>query len=138
MKNNRRLRILAVSQNDELAKRIRHLFPKEQARVDFDQRLDRVPERFETAYYDVLLVTGAALRAGPNDGIDLLETIRSGSPGTQILFLAESRDLRTAMSTLKAGTFQYIKLPTGDEELRMVIEAASRTGRSWRPWPGGV
>jgi len=37
------------------------------------------------------------------------------------LFLAEKRDIRIAMSALRAGTYQYARFPISDEELRLLV-----------------
>lgn len=118
------VRIIAVARDGELANRIRELFPEDRIEVCRESTIDRVIERFESEPYDVLLITSAAFKAGEIDGIEMLEVIAAKSPGTQVLFLVEPRDIGIAMSALKAGTYQYAKLPIGDEELRLLIETA--------------
>jgi DNA-binding NtrC family response regulator len=118
------VRIIAVARDGELANRIRELFAGDRAEVCRESTIDRVIERFESEPYDVLLITSAAFKAGEIDGIEMLEVIAAKSPGTQVLFLVEPRDIGIAMSALKAGTYQYAKLPIGDDELRLLIETA--------------
>jgi DNA-binding NtrC family response regulator len=118
------VRIIVVARNAKLARRIEGLFPNRGVRVCRESSIDSVLERFESESYDVLLITSAAFKAGEIDGIELLEVIAAKSPITQVLFLVEPRDIRIAMSALKAGTYQYAKLPMGDEELRLLIEMA--------------
>ncbi|MCC6142230.1 MAG: sigma-54-dependent Fis family transcriptional regulator, partial [Candidatus Hydrogenedentes bacterium] len=43
---------------------------------------------------------------------------------TQILFLVEPDDVDIAMTGLRAGSFQYAKLPIEDEELRLLLDMA--------------
>jgi DNA-binding NtrC family response regulator len=100
------------------------MFPEEDVHVSRESSIDRVLERFESESYDVLLVTSAAFKAGEIDGIEMLEVVAAKSPGTQVLFLVEPRDIRIAMSALKAGTYQYARFPMSDEELRLLIETA--------------
>ena len=118
------IRIIAVDKAPDLARRLESLFEGRNVGVYRESSLDRVLERFESEPYDVLIVTTSAFKAGEIDGIELLEVITNNSPTTQILFLVELRDIRTAMLALKAGTYQYAKLPMGDEELRLLIETA--------------
>jgi len=108
----------------QLAKRLAGLFAKDDVYVSRESDIDRVLERFESDPYDVLIITSAALKAGDMDGIGLLEVIAANSPMTQILFLVEPQDIQTAMSALKAGTYQYAKLPIGDDELRLLVKTA--------------
>jgi len=116
--------IIAVTKGSELADRIKGLFPDRNVHVSRESSIDRVLERFEFDSYDVLIVTSAAFRAGDADGIELLEVIAEKSPVTQVLFLAEQRDIKVAMSALKAGTYQYARFPISDEELRLLVETA--------------
>jgi len=115
---------MAVEKKANLAERLTRLFAKDKVEVYREYSIDRVVERFESESYDVLVITSAAFRTGTIDGIELLEIIAANSPATQILFLAESGDIKTAMAALKAGTYQYAKLPLGDEELQLLIDAA--------------
>ena len=92
--------------------------------VVFEPSIDRVLERFERDSFDVLVISSAAFKAGRIDGIELVEVISAKSPSTQILFLAEEHDIKTAMSVLKAGSYQYAVSPIPDEELRLLIETA--------------
>jgi DNA-binding NtrC family response regulator len=100
------------------------LFEDKKVDVHCESSIDRVLEKFESESYDVLIVTSAAFEEGQMDGINVLEAITANSPMTQILFLVEPIDIKTAMSALKAGTYQYAKLPTGDEELKLLINTA--------------
>ncbi len=86
--------------------------------------MDHVLERFESESFDVLILTSSAFKGGEIDGVELLDVIAVNSPMTQVLFLVEGRDIRTAMLALKAGTYQYAKLPISDEELHLLIETA--------------
>ena len=116
--------IIVVAKDAELARTIDRLFPEGSVQVSRESSIDRVLERLESRSYDVLLITSTAFKAGEIDGVELLEVISAKSPATQILFLAAKRDIRLAMSALKAGSYQYARLPIGDEELRLLIKAA--------------
>jgi len=123
-KNSKKIRIIAVDKTMQLATQLAGLFAKDDVYVSRESDIDRVLERFESDPYDVLIITSAALKAGDMDGIGLLEVIAANSPMTQILFLVEPEDIQTAMSALKAGTYQYAKLPIGDDELRLLVKTA--------------
>lgn len=117
-------RIIVLEKKTDIAERLTDLLAEDCIHVHFESSIGRVVERFESEAYDVLIVTSAAFRVGRTDGIELLEIVAANSPGTQILFLAESGDIQTAMAALKAGTYQYAKLPIEDEELQLLINAA--------------
>jgi DNA-binding NtrC family response regulator len=118
------IRIMAVDKNDQLSKRLTALFAADNVDVLRETDVDRVQGRFESEHYDVLIITADAFRQADTDGIGLLKIITANSPTTQILFLVELSDIRTAMSALKAGTYQYAKLPIGDKELRLLVQTA--------------
>ncbi len=123
-RNSKTIRIIAVDKTMQLAQRLAELFAKDDVDVFRESGIDRVLEKFESEPYDVLIVTSATFKAREIDGIELLEVIAANSPMTQILFLVEPRDIQTAMSALKAGTYQYAKLPIGDDELRLLVKTA--------------
>ena len=116
--------LMCVAKTPDLRNRLRRIFSGADLSVDFEPNLDRVLERFESHPYEVLLVTSVALKAGNVDGSELLDVILARSPGTKILFLAEQRDLKLAMSWLAGGAYQYAKLPIADEELRLLVRSA--------------
>jgi DNA-binding NtrC family response regulator len=118
------IKIIAVDKSVDLSNRLKSIFKASNIKIFRESSLDRVLERFERESFDVLVVTTSSFKAGQTDGIELLEVIAYNSPMTQVLFLAENRDIQTAMSALKAGTYQYAKFPISDEELRLLIETA--------------
>ena len=118
------IKIIAVSKDAALSKRISRLWSKRKALVVWEPDLGRVMARFERESFDVLLVTSAAFRQGRVNGIELLDVIGAKSMSTQVLFLAPEQDIHVAMSALKAGSFHYVRTPVGDTELKLMIETA--------------
>jgi len=117
-----KFKIAVVEKNPGLVGRLRNMFAD--GRVANVPSIDHVLESFESEIYDILIITSAAFKAGEVSGIELLEVIHAKSPQTQILFMVETKDIKIAMKALKAGTYQYTKLPITDEELRLLIETA--------------
>ena len=121
--NKAQVHIIIASQDVELVRQMERIFPRRTC-VTWEPNLDRVLGRFEDETFDVLVITGGAFQTGKVDGIELLEVIATQSPVTQILFLAYREDLGIAMSALKAGSYQYARLPVGDEELKLLAQSA--------------
>lgn len=116
--------VLFVERTGEIAGRLRRLLANDAIGVEHERSLERVVERFELRTYDVLIVSGlAAVHAGDEE-LEYLEIIAAKSPATQILFLIQPREIRLAMSALKAGGYQYARLPIGDDELRLLVLTA--------------
>lgn len=74
--------------------------------------------------FDILMLTGAAFKFHIDSTIELLEIISTKCPITQVLILVHPRNLALAFSALKAGSYQYTKLPVTDEELRLLVDTA--------------
>lgn len=116
--------IICVCRGSELPERIRTVLDASDPEVVFEPSMDRVLERFEDTVFDILVISSAAFNEGRIDGGDLIEVITAKSPQTQILFIADDRQIRTAMTALKAGSYHYAKLPVSNDELRLLIETA--------------
>ncbi|MFC1761674.1 sigma-54-dependent transcriptional regulator [Planctomycetota bacterium] len=119
-----KIAILTVERGRELAQRLNTLFDDNKVDIFRVSSMDHVLERFETEVFDVLIISYTTFQSGAIDGVELLDVIAVKSPMTQVLFLADAKDLRMAMSALKAGSYQYVKLPVSDEELQLLIETA--------------
>jgi len=118
------IRIICVSKGGELPRRIRSVLGSDELTVISEPNMDRVLERFEEDLFDMLVITSAAFKGGRMDGEELIEVVTAKSSQTQILFIADDREIRRAMTALKAGSYQYAKAPVSDEELRLLIETA--------------
>lgn len=116
--------IMVVDKSLDLVRRLRSLLADRGARVAREWALGRAIEYFEETTFDVLLITGDGFRAGTGDGAELLEIIAAKCPLTQVIFLVAPEDLDIAMAGLKAGSYQYAKLPIADDELHMLVETA--------------
>ena len=119
------IKLLGVSQKAATIETLRELqLIGHELQVTWEPRIDRVLERFETATYDILVVTDAVFREDEIDSVEVLEVLAVKSPVTQVIFLVEPKHIQTIGSVLQAGTYQYAKSPVSDEELRLLIEAA--------------
>ena len=117
-------RLLVVEKSGSIAGRVNRLFRRDNAEIAREPRIDNLLDRLEKDPFDVVLITSDAFRAGELDDMDFLEVMRASNPSTQILFLAHPWHLDDAMSALKAGSYQYMRLPVGDSELGLMIRTA--------------
>lgn len=124
MPNRNRINIMVVDRELELFRQIQRIFPDEVAGVSVEKSLEHAFEKFEEHTFDILLLTGAAFKFEIDGTIELLEIISDKCTITQVLILVQQRDLPLAFSALKAGSYQYAKLPVADEELRLLVDAA--------------
>ncbi|MBT8363451.1 MAG: sigma-54 dependent transcriptional regulator, partial [Deltaproteobacteria bacterium] len=119
-----RTKIIVVDRELELLYQTRKVFQRDLVDVTLERSLEHALEKFEEQTFDILILSGAAFKFQADSAFELLELITTKCSITQILILVYPRELRLAFSALKAGTYQYAKLPISDEELRLLVETA--------------
>ena len=117
------MRILTVSRNLDLKRRLEALFGDGRADVAWESTFDRVLDRFAADTFDILLVASQVFRDS-RDGTETLEVLADQCAVTQVLFLLEPHHVGMVRSVLRAGTYQYARTPVADEELRVLLESA--------------
>jgi DNA-binding NtrC family response regulator len=60
------------------------------------------------------------------DGLEVLERLKSGDPRTPIIMLTATKTVKTAVTAMKLGAFDYVSKPFDVEELLIIIERATR------------
>jgi DNA-binding NtrC family response regulator len=118
------MKIMVVDRNLELFRQTQRIFSRDVADIAIERTLEDAFEKFEEHTFDILLLTGAAFKFQIDITIELLEIIATKCAITQILILVQQRELQLAFSALKAGSYQYTKLPITDEELRLLVDTA--------------
>ena len=117
------MRILTVSRNLDLKHRIDGLFADRHVEVAFEGSFDRVLDRFQIETFEILLIASQLFRDSQG-GIETLEVLADRCPISQVLFLLEASHVGMVRTVLRAGTYQYARIPVEDEELRVLIESA--------------
>jgi DNA-binding NtrC family response regulator len=115
---------MVVDRDLGLYRQIQRIFPQAVAKVYFQKTLEHAFEKFEEDTYDILMLTGAAFKFHVDSTIELLEIIATKCAITQVLILVHPKELPLAFSALKAGSYQYTRLPVTDEELRLLVDTA--------------
>jgi len=118
------MNIFIISKNNKLAQRMETLFADQAELVEWSKNGERFFKRNETIHFDILLIENAVHKNSESQLIRLLERVSSFNPSIQILLLVDADEVKTAMSALKAGAYQYTKLPVSDEELKLLILTA--------------
>jgi len=60
------------------------------------------------------------------DGLELLEQVRARHPGIPVVMLTATRTVKTAVVAMKLGAFDYLTKPFDVDELRIVLDKATR------------
>ncbi len=125
--------ILCVDPGKAVFAQIQRIYGAGEPELFWERDMERVLERFERATFAVLLISSTALRREVQEGLELLEVISVNCPSTQIIFLVHPRDIDLAAPALRAGTYQYAKLPISDEELKLTVDTAIRRRPNYGP-----
>lgn len=115
---------MVVDRNLKLLRQTQRIFQLDVADIFLEKTLEHAFEKFEAHTFDILMLTGEAFKLQINSTTELLEIIASKCAITQVLILVHPKELQLAFSALKAGSYQYAKLPIADEELRLLVETA--------------
>lgn len=75
--------------------------------------------------FDVILVD---LRLPDINGIDLLKKIKPSCPKATILLMTSYADIKTAVSAIKAGAYDYITKPLNPDELLLTLNQRLKQG----------
>lgn len=117
--------IFCFSRTDHLQKRIQRLLSKNMhVIVDHESNLQSIFTHFQNNIYDVLIIDSSACGNELSNCLNTIKKVVSSSAATKILLLIQPSEADVAIATLKAGVYQYAKLPVKDEELKMLIETA--------------
>ena len=60
------------------------------------------------------------------DGLEVLERLKSEDPRTPIIMLTATKTVKTAVTAMKLGAFDYVTKPFDVDELLIIIERATR------------
>ena len=60
------------------------------------------------------------------DGLEVLERIKGDDPRTPVIMLTATKTVKTAVTAMKLGAFDYVTKPFDVEELLIIIERATR------------
>lgn len=124
MSQNDTVKILCVARGQSLPEQIKAALGDMTPVVVTEPNADRTLEHFEEQHFDLLFITSDAFTDCQMEGRELLEVITAKSPQTQIIFVADDRDIGAAMTALRAGSYQYVKPPVSDEELQLLMRTA--------------
>ncbi len=116
------IKISIISKDDKIKKRLEKLFNNEKPHIHWESDTQTILHSFEGDLSDIVILNSSACKNA--DCNKILKKINNISPLTQIIVLVEPGDIQLAISALKAGMFQYAKLPVSDEELKLLIETA--------------
>jgi DNA-binding NtrC family response regulator len=118
-----KLRVLVIDDDEDICLYLKEFLTREGHRVTTVTRpLDALPEIKEGRHQVVLL----DVRMPEVDGVQLLQEIRAIDSDVCVIIMTAYPSVESAVSTMKADAFDYLRKPFELEQLRQVIQRAVR------------
>jgi len=112
--------VAVVDDEDDILQTVRTVLKKDYSILTFSDP-EKALRELESADADVLLLD---IKMPRIDGLSFLKKAKTLFPDTEVIMLTAVGDSRTAISSMKAGAYDYINKPFDVEELRASIEKA--------------
>ncbi|MFW6137209.1 MAG: sigma-54-dependent transcriptional regulator, partial [Candidatus Aminicenantaceae bacterium] len=81
-------------------------------------------KKFDSQSYGLVLLD---LLMPGMDGMEVLERVKTAEPNLPVVMLTATKTVRTAVEAMKLGAFDYLTKPFDVEEVRLVVERATKT-----------
>lgn len=78
-------------------------------------------KKLENIQFDIVL---SDFRLPDFDGLELLQKIKSMHPHVPVIIMTSYADIRTAVSAIKMGAFEYVTKPLNPDEILLLINSA--------------
>lgn len=128
-------RILIVDDDQDICLLLSRFLTKSGYTVATAGRGSLAKELLTAQRFDLVLCDH---RLPDTDGLQMVQYIRSSSPGTQVIIITGYSEVRLAVELMRRGAFDYIGKPLYPDELLMRVQDAlaentSRTGAAKEP-----
>ena len=118
-----KLRILVIDDDEDICLYLKDFLTREGYRVTtVTKPLDALPEVREGRHQIVLL----DVRMPDIDGVELLREIRAVDSDICVIVMTAYPSVESAVDTMKADAFDYLRKPFALEQLRQVLQRAVR------------
>lgn len=114
-------RILIVDDDQDICTLLSRYLTKQGFTVAMAGRGAIAKELLAGEHFDLVLCDH---RLPDTDGLQMVQHIRSTSPGTQVIIITAYSDVRLAVELIRRGAFDYIAKPLYPEELLMRVQDA--------------
>lgn len=122
----KKINICIIGKQDAqfLEQKILKLKSKFKLKIDVSYELEKFAEDIKVSKYNILIITNDEINNSRELLFQTLEGITSNNPRIQILLFVNEQNIDLGITSLKAGTYQYVKQPVSNKELRLLIETA--------------
>lgn len=126
--------ILVIDDDQDLSMLLNRLLTKQGYTVATASRGAAAKEQLAGKKFDLVLCDH---RLPDTDAPQMLEHIRTASPGTQVIIITGYSEVRLAVELMRKGAFDYIGKPLYPDELLMRVQDALAASKERADEPGG-
>ncbi|TFH60894.1 MAG: response regulator, partial [Candidatus Zixiibacteriota bacterium] len=113
--------ILIVDDDQNLATALKVLLTHNGNVVDVVHTATAAKAILEHRMFDLVITD---LRVSDESGLDLIETVKTVTPDTEVIMITGYGSIDTAVEAIRRGAADYLTKPFEDAELLMVVEKA--------------
>ncbi|MEM9078413.1 MAG: sigma-54 dependent transcriptional regulator [Bacteroidota bacterium] len=114
-------KILIIEDDTAFSQMLFRFLTKNDFEVTSTFTLKEAISQIKNTFFDIIL---SDVRLPEGDGISLLSTIKKESPQTQIIMMTGYAEVKTAVSAIRKGAFDYISKPFTPENILQIINDA--------------
>lgn len=114
-------KILIIEDDTAFCQMLSRFLTKKDFAVSTSFSIQEAKAKLKETHFDIIL---SDVRLPEGDGVDLLLQIKSDSPETQVIMMTGYAEVRTAVSAMKKGAFDYISKPFTPDEIVEIIKKA--------------
>ena len=116
--------LLVVDDLKTACEGVRQLIDEKLFEVDSAYTLERAIAIWNEKKHEIVL-TDLRMPAG-QEGLDLLNHVKTRSPETNVIIMAASGEVSSAVHAMRLGAFDYLTKPFGAEELAFRLDSAMK------------
>lgn len=114
-------RILIIDDDPTICMMLQGLLKRKSFDADIVFSAGEAIKKLENEKFDLVL---SDFRLPDFDGLDLLQKIKAMHPAVPVIIMTSYADIRTAVSAIKMGAFEYVTKPLNPEEILLLIKSA--------------
>ncbi|MFH2218200.1 MAG: endopeptidase La [Pseudomonadota bacterium] len=133
LKTQQRFRVLVVDDEEIARTNLEHILKKDDFHVTTAINGAEAIEHLASAPFDLVLTDLLMTRVG---GIELLETVKTRHPGTEVIIITGYATVPSAVEALQKGAYHYLSKPLKIAEVRAAVGKAL-VKKQWDHRPKG-
>ncbi|MEM7484766.1 MAG: sigma-54 dependent transcriptional regulator [Bacteroidota bacterium] len=117
-------KILIIEDDTAFCQMLHKFLAKHNFDISTSYTITDAKQKLKSSLFDIIL---SDVRLPEGDGIALLSRIKSEFPSTQVILMTGYAEVKTAVSAMKKGAFDYISKPFTPENILKIITSALNT-----------